>query len=622
MHAEQKGSHGSRTSPHRAGLPPRHICRLTNSVAFAHEPIHGRVCQGRSCGSCSMSVVAGTVHLLAAWLVQHAFWIIPRTRSMWADTMRSEYAHIKDQSGAPAWAVRCILASYRCHLAELQRRHTRQTLRWIAACIVVLPIVGYAIQGQASGETLPPPAFTDATCDLPHLSPDILPRLRCGTVSVPRDYAHPAAGRFKLAVVVIRSTQQPALSDALVYISGGPGAPLTVYAYDQAARPFAQGRDLVLVDQRGMGRSEPNICPDRNRSLPIAVAMAVIEPTAEMQARRRAAFMACRDEAIASGIDLKDFGTAVTVRDFDTVREALGAKEWNVFGVSYGTTVAMTLMARYPETIRSVVLDSVYPPDPVASLWTIGVADARNAFFAACDRDAACAAAYPYLANVYRETMLRLDQSPPSLILPPELREPSHPGRLTATLFEFAIGSLVYYPRFYPNLPRLIASVHDGDTTPFTQMLTALFAEGRNSDTGTNLAAGAAVECRDRPHFRQPLSDGADILDRTSLHDVCADWVPLGAPPVIPVGTTVPTLVLAGQFDPNTRPDFSRHVTDLIGSHAQWVEFLLAGHSVRASSPCASRIVADFVDHPAQALETSCASQPPAIRFLPMHRTQ
>lgn len=568
-----------------------------------------------------MSVVARKFHRLAAWLVRHASRTMPHSRSIWADAMRSEFEHIKDQPGALAWAAGCILASYKSSLVELHRRHAHHTWREIAACSVVLLLVGYAIEGHASGQTLPSPTFTDVACDLPHVSPEISPRLRCGTVSVPRDYAHPEAGHFKLAVVVIRSKQQPALSDSLVYISGGPGAPLTVYAYDQAVHPFAPDRDLILVDQRGTGRSEPAICPTHNRNMPIALAMAAIEPTAEMQAKRRAAFMACRAEAFAGGIDLKDFGTAVTVQDFNTVRQALGVKQWNVFGVSYGTTVAMTLLARYPESVRSIVLDSIYPPDPIPPLWSISVAGARDAFFAACDTDAACAAGYPDLAKMYRETMVRLDQSPPSLILPLELRDPAHPGRLTAALFEYVIGNLLYYSRFYPNIPRLIASVHDGDTTPFAQMLAALFAEGSNPDTGTNLAASAAVECRDRPRFRQPIPDDADILDRTSLYDVCAGWETLGPPPVVPVGTKVPTLLLAGQFDPNARPDFSRHVADVIGSDARWVEVLSAGHSVRSSSPCALRIVAAFVDHPTQNLETSCAGQPPPIRFLPMQRT-
>ncbi len=544
---------------------------------------------------------------------------MPQTRAPWAEAMRNEFEHIKDQPGALAWAAGCILASYKSRLTELRTRPAIQTVRAVAACGFTALLIGYAIESPASGQT--PPAFTDAACDVPHVTPQILPRLRCGTVSVPRDYAHPAAGSFKLAVVVIRSAQQPALPDPLVYISGGPGSPLLVYAYYQATHPFAADRDLILVDQRGIGRSEPSICPGHNKALFAALAVVAVEPTADAQATRRAVSMACRDEAISRGIDLKDFGTSVTVQDFDTVRQALGVQRWNVFGVSYGTTVAMTLMARYPDTLRSVVVDSVNPPDPVLPPWSRNVADARDAFFAACDKDAACAAAYPHLADTYRDTMQRLEQSPLSMSLPSEISDLEGSRRLTASLFEVVVGRLIYYRRLYPGLPRLIASVHDGDTTFFTPTLAALYAQLSNPDTGSNSAANAAVECRDRPRYRQPLAANADIFDQTSLYGICAGWSDLGPTPVIPRDSGVPSLLLAGQFDPNARPPLSRHVADLIGAHAQWVAFALAGHSVRDSSPCASRIVAAFVDHPTQPVDASCADRPPPIRFLPMHQT-
>jgi pimeloyl-ACP methyl ester carboxylesterase len=568
-----------------------------------------------------MSVITNCWQRLAARLVQHTSRTMPSTHLTWADAIRSEFGQAKNRPGALAWVAGCNLARYSSRLTELQSRPAHQVLRRFATCSLVLLLVGYALANHACAQTPPRPAFTDAACDLPHISPDIRPRLRCGTVSVPRDYDNPEAGRFKLAVVVIRSERQPALVDPLVYISGGPGSPLTVYTNAQAAHPFAPGRDLILVDQRGIGRSEPDICPDDRRALADGLAAAVIAPGADTQARRRAIFAACRDQAIVRGIDLRDFGTSVTVQDFDTVRQALGVKRWNVFGVSYGTTVAMTLVARYPDTVRSAVLDSVYPPDPVLPLWSTNVADARDAFFASCDTDAGCAAAYPDLAGMYRQTMTRLEQSPLSVSLPAELRDPTRPGLLTPSLFELVIGHLLYYPNFYPGLPRLIASVHDGDATLFASSLASLFAAASDPDTGTGFAANAAVDCRDRPRFHQPLADSADIFDRTSLYDVCESWADLGPPPVIPSDTRVPTLVLAGQFDPNARPSFSRHVAALIGRHAQWIEFRLAGHSVRAFSPCAARIVADFVDRPTQALHTSCADHPPPIPFLPRQQT-
>jgi pimeloyl-ACP methyl ester carboxylesterase len=174
----------------------------------------------------------------------------------------------------------------------------------------------------------------------------------------------------------------------------------------------------------------------------------------------------------------------------------------------------------------------------------------------------------------------------------------------------------VYYAHYYPGLPRLIAAVHDGDTTLFARAMAALLVEATNPQTGINFSANVAVQCRDRPRFRQQLSDNANVLDRGILYDVCRDWEKLAPLPVIPVGTSVPTLVLAGEFDPVARPAVSRHVADLIGTRSRWVEFLLAGHSVRSSNPCAARIVAAFVDDPRRAPDTSCADHPPPIRFL------
>ena len=478
----------------------------------------------------------------------------------------------------------------------------------------ILLIAGCLLCGPTSAQTAP--AFTETACDLPNVSPGILPRLRCGTVSVPRNYGHPDAGRFALAVVVVQSRDHPALSDPLLYISGGPGGPLTVYAGYQAAHPYAPGRDLILVDQRGTGRSEPHLCPDLKGEFVNAIAAVATGPEAEMQARRRAVYAACREQAAAQGIDLKDFGTSVTVEDFNTVRQALGVARWNVFGVSYGTTVAMTLMARYPETVRAAVLDSVNPPDPLLPRHSANVAAARSAFFRFCGADEACASAFPNLASTYEVTLKRLDHAPLSVLLPAEMRYPDNQGLLTASLFEFVVGRLVYYPKYYPGLPRLIETVHGGDTSVFAASLASLLAEAMDRDTGTSFATNAAVDCRDRPSYRTPTGS-TDISERLSLYDVCDGWSDLGLPPVVPLDTLIPTLVLAGEFDPNAPPAVSRYVADLIGPHAQWIEFARSGHSVRSTSPCASKIVADFVDQPAQPLDTSCASRPEPIKFLP-----
>jgi pimeloyl-ACP methyl ester carboxylesterase len=326
---------------------------------------------------------------------------------------------------------------------------------------VILLLLGSTVPHRACGAAAPSgPVFDEMACDLPHLSSEVAPRVRCGTVSVPRDYGAPDRGLFKLAVVVVGSAQQPTLPDPVVYISGGPGSPLTIYADHQARHPYAARRDLILVDQRGVGHSQPRLCPAVASALMKTELAVIAAPTADAQAnaqaQRRSAFMACRDDARAHGIDLNDFGTAVTAEDFEQIRQALGIARWNVVGESYGTTVAMTLMAHHPKPIRTAVLDSLYPPDPLPPSWT-RAAEARAAFFALCEHDPECAAAYPDLDGVYRQTLDQLGRAPLAVAVPPRLGQPDNRAPLTASMFEVVTDNLLYVPSAYSGLPRLIA---------------------------------------------------------------------------------------------------------------------------------------------------------------------
>jgi pimeloyl-ACP methyl ester carboxylesterase len=525
--------------------------------------------------------------------------------------MRHELDYIEDDGAALLWAMGGLLASYRARLAQwCCCLNSRASFRYVGAGGVLMLMIGFALMGQASGQPLRP-VFNQTVCHLPGVSPEIRPRLRCGTVSVPRNYDNRGGGRFTLAVVVIKSAQQPGLPDPVVYISGGPGSPLTVFANQWARTPYARSHDLILVDQRGTGRSEPKLCPDLDSAILDADVAVATDSSDAASAKRRRVYAACHAEAIAHGFDLRDFGTSVTVADFEWVRRALGIKRWNVYGESYGTTVAMTLLALHPETVRAAVLDSLYPPDP-RPMQSTNVADALAAFFRYCASDQACAAAYPDLAAIYRETVSGLARAPLIVTVPPKMHAPDDRVSLTSTLFETLIGGLIYYPSNYPSLPRLIAAVHDRDSRGLGKVLAYAYAA---LAAEVNRSTQTAVECRDRPHYRDLLPSGASVLDRLQLYGLCDDWSDIGPAPLVPIRTAVPTLVMAGEFDPCTRPSQSRHVAALIGPKARWIEFPRMGHNIgtprpsngRPFSPCGAKIAARFIDNPAQPLDTSCA---------------
>jgi hypothetical protein len=135
----------------------------------------------------------------------------------------------------------------------------RAIAHWVASLALSATLLGWPLSALAQDHAKPELAPTQ--CDIPGVRPDVASRLSCGVVRVPRNHARPEGASFALAVVVIRSQSQPSRPDPVIYISGGPGSPLTIYADPQARKPYAPGRDLILVDQRGTGRSEPSLCP-------------------------------------------------------------------------------------------------------------------------------------------------------------------------------------------------------------------------------------------------------------------------------------------------------------------------------------------------------------------------
>ena len=465
--------------------------------------------------------------------------------------------------------------------------------------------------------TTPNPKFEQHTCTIRNVDATLASRMRCGTVRVPRDYARPDGPRFALSVVVIQSEQKSRLSDPVVYISGGPGEPITVYASAQAKTPYALGRDLVLIDQRGTGDSEPRICPTMDRKL-LDVTLLLAEDGVSAADARRAAFDACRREALSRGIDLSNFGTRVTADDFESVRRALNIARWNLYGESYGTDVAMTLAALYPATVRSMVLDSMYPPDAPRPLRATSVAAARKAFFALCDSDPNCFAVSGGLARAYDEAKAQLAREPLILTRPPGSNWSNERFVLTAAAFELVVANLLYYRNAYPTVPLVIMWAKNGAREPLASVTAKLYEAALTRQVATN----AAVECRDRPHFRDATPASDDIFARTELSGLCDTWAPLGPSLLIPAASTVPTLILAGAIDPVAEPRESRSIGEIIGSNAQWIEFPEVGHNVRAFSPCAARIVADFIAQPKSGLDVSCALHPLPLQFMKTPRQQ
>ncbi len=195
--------------------------------------------------------------------------------------------------------------------------------------------------------------------------------LHCGRLhTAPLATASPQ--QFVLPVVYIPQYFWARSGPPVQYIAGGPGGAAWLAADEVGfwldwVDATAWSGDLVLYDQRGVGLSEPALdCPElrtlRRELLPLPL------PTEEAYRRVREATRACHDRLKSEGFDLHRFTTRHNAADAIDLMRAMGVGRWSVYGVSYGTRVALEMMRTAPQQLHAAILDSPYPPQVNAEL--------------------------------------------------------------------------------------------------------------------------------------------------------------------------------------------------------------------------------------------------------------
>ena len=454
------------------------------------------------------------------------------------------------------------------------------------------------------------PVFEPGECD-----PERVPQLRevdCGTLVVPENREVPDARQVRLPVAIVRATETPARDDPIVYFSGGPG-----YSGLDAAKTFDRlglglDRDVITFDQRGTGGSEPSLdCPEVD--VATYELFETTDPPAAEEARLRAAFAACRSRLTNGGVDLSMFDTPTVAQDVEDLRVALDVDEWNIFGASYGTTVALEVLRQQPGTVRSAVLDSAYPTDvgPGSDL----VANADRAFetlYAGCAASAACSAAHPDLRAEVREAVDLLDASPFALELEVEGR--TLQGRFTGKDLVAGLFNAMYDTSLIPLIPTFVGEVAAGNVA----LLDQVAREGIAFLVTAAEAQSSSVDCADRQRLVDQDEVAAGVAAKPDygvlaivrpLPQLCPEWdvpsVDASFNELAP--TEVPTLVFGNEYDPVTPPANSERTAKALGDAATYVFFRGLGHGA-FHQPCPRSILEEFLAEPGNAPDTSCAA--------------
>jgi pimeloyl-ACP methyl ester carboxylesterase len=255
----------------------------------------------------------------------------------------------------------------------------------------------------------------------------------CGVFTVPQNWEEPDGRNLDLSFMVVEATGKQPASDALLFLSGGPGQNANLKPIG-SYQNLRTDRDIVLLDQRGTGFSQRlgweeclvlalqnDAPPDQVEALRAAAYNPLEEGSTPLKLNEldiRALNETCWDQFAEHGLDLNQFTTAASARDVVELLKALNYDSFNLHGVSYGTRLAMTIMAKLPEyndapVLRSVVLDSTFPP----SIYLISSLPRNNHDFmlqllAECQADAACRQAYPNLAMRLITLLNRLVEEP------------------------------------------------------------------------------------------------------------------------------------------------------------------------------------------------------------------
>lgn len=458
----------------------------------------------------------------------------------------------------------------------------RRVISLLVACVLAcawLLLVGAPAGAQRSREG---PRLEQRACPV-----DVPSGLRadCYGLLVPAVRGDPRAGSTRLAVAVLHG--QGRGRAPVLFTAGGPGVTTIGRLAGWRGSPLLEGRDLILLEQRGAEFSDPALtCPEVDDAL-LANIMTVRDDGVEVSRVANAA-RSCRARLLRGGARPEGVTTAASAADVADLRVALGLREWLLYGASYSTKLMLAVMRDHPEGVTGVVLDSVLPPDE--DLY--GSADASLA--------AALRAVDPGLEAKLERVEARADADP--IVL--EVDDPLGPGtvtmRLTGIDVRTGVQAALYDPDVAARLPLVLGSLADGDES----VVRPLAAEGFGDLFAQADGMAYSIRCHEAVPFR---SGDAELLGYDSDPAACEKWdVPVADVRIRePVTSDIPALVITGARDPITPPATARAVASHL-PNATLVVVPGGGHTPSFSGSCLPSVVRRFLADPRIRPNTGC----------------
>jgi pimeloyl-ACP methyl ester carboxylesterase len=458
-----------------------------------------------------------------------------------------------------------------------------------------------------------PPRLSLQPCSLPGIDGDV----RCGTYEVFEDRRANSGRTIKLRVVVLKALGKTPAPDPIFFLHGGPGAAATGMvglAQRGILAPSRQDRDLVFVDQRGTGSSNPLNCDIGDSPENLQVFFGELFPDEKIRDCR------AKLEKIA---DLKLYTTPIAMDDLDEVRSALGYEKINLLGASYGTIAAQVYLRQHPEHVRSVFLVGVATPgikQPL--LFPRSAQHAMDLLFTDCAADELCRQTFPGLKQEFDAVLARFGQGPLAMELVNPATKKREQIRVFRDNFVERIRLAMYTTGTQRFVPFIIHRAFLNDYVPFEEAALRL-------SPGVALARGMyfTVTCSEGAAFITEQDVASETRatfvgeERVRRHmQACREW-PKGEIPrsyIDPVKSHIPVLMISGEVDGSSPPWFGESAVQFLPNGRQ-VKIRYLGHQIEG--PCLQGIFQKFIAAGSiKNLDTSCTDKirrPPFATEMP-----
>jgi pimeloyl-ACP methyl ester carboxylesterase len=503
-------------------------------------------------------------------------------------------------------------------------------MKRLLACAVVALCTGVFFAATRAAAA---PSFVPGSCASPPHAIAQLKHARCGRLIVPENRQRAGGKTISLSVAIIAASSPKKKSDPIIWLAGGPGDDAITEIPMALAGKLNADRDVIFMSQRGTYSAQPKLTCDPVDRWPAQTLNMPYNSAAAGRAYS-AATLKCRRELLTRTRDLGAYNTLESADDLEALRLALHIAKWNVYGISYGTDLALTYMRQHPQGIRSVGIDGVFPP-PLAggvSAWQ-SAGEGINAVFKACAQQTRCRQRYGDVASTFRRLVLRYEASPKTV----KVKVPGHPGTVNVKisggmLLQWAVSPGTHIAA---KLPSAFDALAHGDAMPIASTWAApkldpagIGVLGNGLFYGVSCGEWVPYETKDSvvaagrrafPMFPDSILKNDPNLPY--MRENCRDWnVPKVSSVVRAITrSSIPTLVISAQYDAQTAASFgpyvARTLTNATVVTIPNVAHVAFGSPSAAANACAYAIVRSFFDRLNRA-DTSCIKKVPATNFV------